>query len=113
MQCRTVPEEINNEIHSVHLEPYYKIFIRILANKKNEEETQRRSSSRLCSTSFTNSDVPKLFGDKCFLCKKGRVHRNNQERFPVAIETDEAVESFFAVAKAKDSSIPRAPPVGL
>ena len=105
MQCRTVPEEINNEIHRVHLEPCYKICTRILADKKNEEETQRHSSSRLSSTSFTNSDVPKLFNDKCFLCKKGRVQRNNQERFPVTIETDEAVESFLAAAKAKDPSM--------
>ena len=55
-----------------------------------------------CSTSFTNSDVPKLFNGKCFLCKKGRIQRNNQERFPVTIATDEAVESFLAAAKAKD-----------
>ena len=54
---------------------------------------------------FTNSSVPKLFNDKCFLCKKGRVQRNNQERFPVTIATDEAVESFLAAAKAKDLSV--------
>ena len=104
VQCRTVPEEINYEIHGVHLELCYMIFTRILVDKKNQEETQRRSSSRL-STSFTNSDVPKLFNVKSFLCKKGRVQRNNEERFPVTIATDEAVESFLAAAKAKDPSL--------
>ena len=74
----------------------------ILADKKNGEETQRRCSSCLSSTSFTNTDFPKLFNDKCFLCKKGRIQHNNQERFPVTIATDEAVESFLAAAKAKD-----------
>ena len=54
---------------------------------------------------FTNSSVPKLFNDTCFLCKKGRVQRNNQERFPVTIATDEAVDSFRAAAKAKDLSV--------
>ena len=105
VQCRTITEEINYEIHGVHLEPCYMIFTRILGDKKNEEETQQPSSSRLSSTSFTNSDVPKLFNDKCFLCKKGRVQRNNQERFPVTIATDEAVESFLAAAKAKYASV--------
>ena len=33
------------------------------------------------------------------------VQHNNQERFPVTIETDEAVESFLAAAKAKDPSM--------
>ena len=69
VEYRKVPEEINNEIQDVHLEPYYKIFTRILADKKNEEETQQCSSSRLSSTSFTNSDIPKLFNNKCFLRK--------------------------------------------
>ena len=102
MQCKIVPEEINHEIQSVHQESCYKILTRILADKKNEEETQRRSSSYLSSTSFTNSNVPKLFNNKCFLSKKRRVQRNNQERFPVTIATGEAVESFLATAKAKD-----------
>ena len=101
MQYRKVPEEINNEIQDVHLEPYYKIFTRILADKKNEEETQQCSSLCLSSTSFTNSDIPKLFNDKCFLCKKGRVERNNREIFPVTIETDEAVEFFLAATKQR------------
>ena len=105
VQFRTVPEEINNEIHGVHLEPCYKIFAKFLADKKNEEETQRRSSSHLSSTSFTILDVPKLFNNKCFLCKKGSAQRNNQERFPVTIATDEAVESFLAAAKAKYASV--------
>ena len=105
MQYKTVPEEINHEIHGFHLEPCYKIFTRILTDKKNEEETQQWCSSRLSCTSFTNSNVPKLFNDKCFLCKKGRVQRNNQERLPVTIETDENVESFLAAAKAKDPSM--------
>ena len=105
LQCRTVPGQINNEIHGVHLEPCYKIFTRILADKKNEEETQWRCSSRLSSTFFINSNVPKLFNDKCFLCKKERVQRNNQERSPVTIATDKAVESFLAAAKDKDPSI--------
>ena len=83
----------------------YKIFTRVLVDKKNEQETHLRCSSRLSSTSFTNSDVPKLFNDKCFLCKKGRVQRNNQKRFPVTVATDEAVESFLAAAKAKDPSM--------
>ena len=48
VQCRTVSEEINHEIYAVHLELCYKI----LADKKNEEETQRRSLSRLSSTSY-------------------------------------------------------------
>ena len=102
VQCKIVPEEINHEIQGVLQESCYKILTRILADKKNEEETQRRSSSYLSSNSFTNSDVPKLFNDKCFLSKKRRVQRNNQERFPITIATDEAVESFLATAKAKD-----------
>ena len=34
--------------------------------------------------------------------KRGRVQRNNRERFPVTTAIDEAVESFFTAAKAKD-----------
>ena len=101
MKFIIVPEEINHEIQGVHQESYYKILTRILVDKKNEEEAQRRSWSRLSSTSFTNSDVTKLFNDKCFLSKKRRVQRNNQDRFPVTIATDESVESFLATVKAK------------
>ena len=54
---------------------------------------------------MTNSSVSKLFNDKYFLCKKGRVQRSNQERFPVTIATDEAVVSFLAAAKEKDLSV--------
>ena len=38
VQCKTVPEEINNEIGDFKLEPCYKIFTRILADKKMKKK---------------------------------------------------------------------------
>ena len=51
------------------------------------------------------SETTSLLKDKCCLWKKGRFQDKNKERFPVTIETDEAVETFLAAAKAKDPAM--------
>ena len=61
----------------------------------------------LSTGSSITSETESLFNDKCYLCKKGRVQYKNKERFPVTLETDEAVETFLAAVKAKDPAVYR------
>ena len=95
-QCQTVPDQISHQHYGIHLNPCYVQFTRILTDNKKEGLSQQRSSVHLYTWSKINAT-----------CAKRKGTYKNKKRYPVTIETDEAVETFLEAAKRKDPTMYR------
>lgn len=102
-QCQSIPETIDADLHSIHSDPCYKKFTRILAGITKNKPDNRRSSSRSSAGSSSNTNVAWLFPDGCYFCKKIRVQIKGKKVIPTLITTTDAVESIKAAAFAKNA----------
>ena len=89
-------------MYSIHNDPCYKIFTRILSDITKSKPESRRSSDRSSAGSSSNMDPAWLFPDECHFCKKIRVQIKGNKVRPALITTTDAVESIKAAALAKN-----------
>ena len=75
-QCSSIPNEVDNALHGIHMEPCYKNFTIIISKARNKRKTSNdpeddgalRKKSRAQRTSVGGN----LFPDHCYFCKKKR-----------------------------------------
>lgn len=103
-QCLSIPEEIDPDIHGIHLEPCYKKFVLILSNKK-----ALRVNSLCCSSDNSirpkryktsdSSNIANVFPKECNLCKRYRIKRGQKHMYPITITTLQAVNKIKHAAE--------------
>ncbi|XP_066933544.1 uncharacterized protein [Clytia hemisphaerica] len=106
-QIRQIPDEIDENLHGIHLNPCYKRFTVVLGDRRFSETTDNvaepveRKRRRLSSpdTSVSPAD---LFGKECQLCGKERVQVKGSRIKPHKILTRVAEAAIKNAAKSKD-----------
>ena len=86
-QCSSIPNEVDNALHGIHMEPCYKKFTIIISKSRNKRKTSNdpenddalRKKSRAQRTSVGGNLCP----DHCYFCKekksvKGKVQLNHK-----------------------------------
>ena len=83
-QCKSIPEEIDDSKHGIHLEPCYKKFTFILSqlNLKDNEQPST-STSRPKRLPFDQVCSRNIYQKECQFCKKYRVKRKDKEPLPI------------------------------
>ena len=75
-QCSSIPNEVDNALHGIYMEPSYKKFTIIISKARNkrkisndpEDDDTLRKKSRAQRTLVGGN----LFPDHCYFCKKKR-----------------------------------------
>ena len=94
-QCQIVPASIDNTTHSIHIDPYYRLFTQELAGKGSEENVNQQSRPS-CHSSSPKSRTW-FFPKECYLCNKYHVQFKGKKVIPVMIERDEADDTIKAL----------------
>ena len=105
-QCKSIPEEIDDSKHGIHLEPCYKKFTFILSqlNLKDNEQPST-STSRPKRLPFDQVCSRNIYPKECQFCKKYRVKRKGKEYLPITITTKNAVENMKMAAESKGGDL--------
>ena len=99
-QSQMVPAFIDNTTHGIHIDPFYKLFTRVLAGKGSEENSNQQSGPS--SRSSSSKSGTWFFLEECYLCNKYRVQFKGKKVISVMIQKDEAEHTIKAAAKAKN-----------
>ena len=107
-QCDSIPEEIDNNVHGVHLEPCYNKFTHIISEaltETNQPQADPRKSIRFSSPTaqIERSIHPKI----CYFCKKKDIVKYKSKiRRPITIATDQASNTIKESAETmNDKSV--------
>eukprot|EP00794_Sanderia_malayensis_P014842 gene14842-biopygen11931 len=110
-QCNGIPDEIDPNVHGIHLDPCYKKFVKILSDKKVVDSAQGTSTDsnydqprpkRIKSSDGFGGGVRGVYPKECNFCHKYRVKRQQKHHLPITVSTHQAVMTIKQAAEANE-----------
>eukprot|EP00794_Sanderia_malayensis_P006423 gene6423-7156_t len=110
-QCNGIPDEIDPNVHGIHLDPCYKKFVKILSDKKVVDSAQGTSTDstydqprpkRIKSSDCFGGGVRGVYPKECNFCHKYRVKRQQKHHLPITVSTHQAVMTMKQAAEANE-----------